>query len=87
MKALVHTFCARYVLQGDVDEFELSDEEVEYLTVKDQSEIFIGPQCHTQLDLFEDEGDISYEEKQEFFWLVPYYKIFIINAKPIDISK
>ena len=37
MKALERTFCARYVLQGDVlqgdvYEFELGDEEVEYLT-------------------------------------------------------
>ena len=32
MKALERTFCARYVLQGDVYEFELGDEKVEYLT-------------------------------------------------------
>lgn len=54
-------------MQEEVDSFELSSDGVEKLTKKDYDDLFIGRECRLKLEIFEDEGLITYTEKREFF--------------------
>lgn len=66
-RSLALTFAARFCVQEEVDSFELSSDGVEKLTKKDYDDLFIGRECRLKLEIFEDEGLITYTEKREFF--------------------
>ena len=67
MQTLVRTFSARFVVQEDVDKFDMVADSVDQLTVETNDNIFIGRPTTKNLELCEGEGIIGSEEKRNFY--------------------